>query len=320
MTFENLKAEFESELIGRRIYALVFELSKAICSSYPPLTYNQGLAWDEQSVADLAQDTVAGELLERGQINYVFSVSQDLESVRRLMTFQIKRALLRRRVKRPVDRLIERIRDLAKSGEIETQIIGNETVYRAIGNTIERSPMSDLACRECADSARHLPRIVSRAESSRESMVYSPANLRNFVEITLTSGNAVSELEFRKILEILLTPWTPAVFVPIEEKFELESSGSNTLIDERLVMESAAKFVNKLTHEEQVVLACKLQDVADAVVAQELGVSRPTVVSRKKALFEKMRNELFGAIPEQQHDLAMAVLSDRCVSALEEIA
>jgi hypothetical protein len=293
------------------------ELSKSVCSSYPPTIYNNGFEWDEQSVADLAQDAVLGELIEHGQIDYVFSVAEDLESVRKLLTFQIRRAILRRRVKRPVDRLIERIRELAKAGEIVSEKVGTEIVYRLEGTQTVRNPLNDQSCQECAFAAREIPRILSKVESSRESMIYSPANLRIFVEIVLTCGNVVSELEFRKILEILLTPWTPASFVPIDEKFGLEPIEPSGLIDERFVMESAVKFVENLTSEDRVILACKFQDLPDATVAQELGVSRPTVVSKKKALYERMRDDFFSAMPEQQHELAMAVIADRCTLALE---
>ena len=73
---------------------------------YRPAEYNRGAAWDDDSIEELAQETAVELLVGEGQIDYIFTVADSTEDVRRLLARNVKRALWRRRSSTVVDRLM----------------------------------------------------------------------------------------------------------------------------------------------------------------------------------------------------------------------
>jgi hypothetical protein len=311
MTFSQLHSEYTNQLIGESIYGIVRELSGMIARKYPESIYNDGLAWDSQSVDDICQEVVLNQLLGQKQIHYIFDNATSIESVRRLLTGQIKRALLARRKKSPIDRLLKRISDLSKEGSIEI-VEGGISFYRLSGSQNEYQPLNGSQLNACARAIASVPRLDSRLDTGRESMIYTPERLKTVVEALFQIVPAVTEKDLRSILEVLLTPWAPASLVPVEKESIPSGHEAEDLIEEEQMVMDARSLANSFTHAQRVILVLKSQNVADAIVATEVGVSRPTVADMKKTVLSRVGVELITDIPSDRHERAMQYLLEEC--------
>jgi hypothetical protein len=316
VTFADLRREFESQVIGELIYGIVLELSGAICRKYPEQIYNGGLAWDEHSVSDLAQEVVLDRLLGQGQLDYIFVVADSAESVRRLLTLQVKRALSRRRTVTPIDRLLTRVKDLAVKGEIE-RCEGPTIFYRPIGSGVGWAALAAQGEAEAAACIRDIPIIYSRVDSGRESQIYTPPALRRVLETLFSQLPAVSEDELRRIFEKVLTPWTPTDLVPFEEPFDsLDETMITTPLAE--IDRAVQAWVDTLTEEECWVYYLRSQDVSDGVAAERIGKARTTVINIKKRLFESAGSRLLAKIDPRFHLDAVHLAQEHCARRLGE--
>ena len=81
MIFEELRTEYEAVRIGPSIWGLVRELTGNIARRYPPAVYNDGTPWSSDSVEDLAQQVVLGEILSEAQLEYLFDQATSIEIV-----------------------------------------------------------------------------------------------------------------------------------------------------------------------------------------------------------------------------------------------
>jgi hypothetical protein len=311
MTFSQLHSEYTNQLIGESIYGIVRELSGMIARKYPESIYNDGLTWDSQSVDDICQEVVLNQLLGQKQIHYIFDNATSIESVRRLLTGQIKRALLARRKKSPIDRLLKRISDLSKEGSIEI-VEGGISFYRLSGSQNDYQPLNSSQLNACARAIASVPRLDSRLDTGRESMIYTPERLKTVVEALFQIVPAVTEKDLRSILEVLLTPWAPASLVPVEKESIPSGHEAEGLIEEEQMVMDARSLANSFTHAQRVILVLKSQNVADAIVATEVGVSRPTVADMKKTVLSRVGVELITDIPSDRHERAMQYLLEEC--------
>jgi len=321
MTFSDLHTEYLESLIGDRIYGIVRELAAQIAWKYPEAVYNDGLKWDSQSFEDLCQEVVLNQLLNQNQIHYIFSEASEaksVESVRRLLTKQVKRALIARRKKSPIDRLTKRVLLLAEDGAIEKRRVGAATVFVAVGSDAASRPLEKTQIDICVREASSIPRLESRLDSSRESMIYTKDHLIELVLGILGSVKAVSEADLREIFESLLTPWVPATLIPIEWEFPASSSSAEDLVEEQLMIDTARSLAESFSNDEVRVLVLKSLNIADAQIAAEIGRSRPTVADMKNAVLARVRQELMIDIPSDNHELAMQHLLNFCNQLLEE--
>ena len=122
--FSDLRREYETERIGPFIWALTVELAGMVGRRYRPAEYNRGAPWDDASVEELAQQTAVELLIGEGQIDYIFTVADGTEDVRRLLTRNVKRALWRRRSATVVDRLVGRVREMASQPPFAVELAG----------------------------------------------------------------------------------------------------------------------------------------------------------------------------------------------------
>ena len=141
MTLRELRREYAAVRIGPIIWDLVLELTGNVARRYPPGVYNDGAPWSDDSVEDLAQQVVLDRLLAEGQLEYLFDQATSLESWRRLLSFQVRRTLTHRRRKTVVDRLLARVRKLARAMPFRTHVVGR-TVW--ISHEDSRVPLLDL--------------------------------------------------------------------------------------------------------------------------------------------------------------------------------
>ena len=317
MNFSQLHTEYNDRLIGEGLYEIVRELSGMIARKYPESIYNGGLSWDSQSIDDVCQEVVLNQLLSQKQIHYIFDNAISIESVRRLLTGQIKRALLARRKKSLIDRLLKRISDLSKDGLIDLVDAGI-TFYRLAGSQDEYQPLDAFQINACVRAIAPVPRLDSRLDTGRESMIYTPDRLKIVVETLFRTVRAVSEKDLRKILEVLLTPWAPASLVPIEKEFIPSGLDAEDSIEEEQMATDAQTLAKSFTHLQRVVLVLKSQNVADALVASEVGLSRPTVADMKKAVLGRVGQELITDLPAERHERAMQYLLEECNALIAE--
>lgn len=316
--FEDLRLEYDNKLIGEGIYGIVRELAEKIGRRYPESVYNGGISWDTQSFDDLCHEVVLQQLISQNQIHYIFEQAKSTESVRRLLTMQVKRALGARRKKRPIDRLLGRVSTLATDGWLEKAGDQNAEFYRQNGSPELYKPLSDAQINACAQAGASIPRLESRLDSSRETMIYNKERLGGLINTFFTVVPALSARDLRKILEILLTPWVPPTIVPIEDEDILSGLPAINLIEEEQMIAGANKIAECLTHNQRVVLVLKLQEIPDAQIASELKLSRPTVAKMKQKVFERIGQELKHALPEDHHVLALQHVLNRCNTLLEE--
>lgn len=317
MTFSELQNEYDKQLIGEGIYAIVREFSGMIARKYPESIYNDGLSWDSQSIDDVCQEVVLNQLIGQKQIHYIFDNANSIESVRRLLTMQVKRTLAARRKKSPIDRLLKRISDLTKDGHIEF-VEAVVPFYRQPGSISEYQALNDSQLNACVRAIAPIPRLDSRLDTGRESMIYNPERLKTVVETLFGVVLAVSKKDLRQILEILLTPWTPASLVLIEKESISSENDTEDSIAEGQMITSAQSLANSLSREQRVILVLKSQNVADARVASEVGVSRPTISVMKKTVLSRVERELIADLPTSRHERAMQYLLEKCNMLIEE--
>jgi len=317
MSFSQLRTEYADQLIGEGIYKIVHELSGMIARKYPEAIYNDGLSWDSQSIDDICQEVVLNQLLGQKQIHYIFDNATSVDSVRRLLTGQIKRALSARRKKTPVDRLLKRISDLSKDGPIEFVQAGLP-FYRLSDSQNDYETLDGAQLNACIRAIAPVPRLDSRLDTGRESMIYTPERLKTVVETLFQTVRAVTEKDLRNIFEVLLTPWARASLVPVEKEFIPSDRDAEDSIEEEQMVADARSLAKSLTHAQRVVLVLKSQNIADALVASEVGVSRPTVADMKKTVLSRVGLELIADLPAERHERAMQYLLEECNSRIEE--
>jgi hypothetical protein len=317
VTFDELRAEYEQRGIGDLIYGLVVDLSGAICRKYPESVYNSGLSWDQHSIADLAQEVVINRLIDEGQLDYIFTEARNTESVRRLITRQVKRELHRRRPATPIDRLLTRIEGLAASGDIE-QVPGATPTYRPVGSTASWAPLTPRQETDAANAAAGIPILYSRIDATRESQIYTTPALRQALAAFFTVAPALSELDLRKILERVLTPWTPTSLVPIESSHEIQD---DPMIDDSLtdIDEAAGTWVGRLSTEECWVYYLRSLDLPDSAAADRIGKSRTTVINIKQRVLESAGVELLADLDPRHHLDAVRLAQEHCARRLGEV-
>jgi hypothetical protein len=311
MNFSQLHAEYSSQLIGEGIYEIVRELAGKIARKYPESVYNDGLSWDSQSVDDVCQEVVLNQLLGQKQIHYIFDNATSIESVRRLLTAQIKRALATRRKKSPIDRLLKRISAFSKEGLIEFVEAG-VPFYRLPGTQDQYQSLDGSHLNACVRAIAPVPRLDSRLDTGRESMIYTPDRLKKAMEVLLRTVPALTEKDLRDILEVLLTPWAPASLVPVEKESIPSGDYAQDSIEEEQMATEARTLAGSFSHAQRVVLVLKSQNVADADVASEVGVSRPTIADMKKTVLSRVGVELISDLSSDRHERAMQYLLEEC--------
>src|ERR1700737_1438512 len=108
MTWTELLHEYESERIGVGILELVTKgVGKVGREGYDPQIYGRVVRW-EDGIEDVVQEVVVRLLLDEGQLDYIMAVSRDEGDFQRLLQWQIRRFLARRRQRTIIDNLLDR--------------------------------------------------------------------------------------------------------------------------------------------------------------------------------------------------------------------
>lgn len=317
MTFDDLRREYDDVGVGDLIFGLVLELSGAICRRYPESIYNAGLSWGDETISDVAQEVVLNHLLDEGQLDYIFTEARSVESVRKLLTRQVKRALHKRRAITPIDRLLKRVAVLADSGRIE-RVDGPATVYRPLGSTVAWQPVTPQQENAAINAASGIPVLYSRLDTNRESQVFTTPSLEKALDAFFSACPALTEQELRQILEKLLTPWTPTSLVPIEDSY---GTPDQPMIDTTTIAEldaATTAWVDGLTVEECTVYYFRSRDLPDGVAADRIGKSRATVINIKQRVLESAGKQLLADLEPRLHLDAVKLAQEHCARRLGE--
>lgn len=318
MTLDDLRREYEADVIGPQLWTLTCDLARPVARRYPPAVYNSGENWTDGSIEELAQDVVAERLLGEHQLEYLFDTAQDLEAFRRLLVLQVRRTLAHRKSLTVVDRLLSRVRGLTSEAPFLIRTIGRDRWICLDGHEVPHRSIPDSELRSAAEAIHHIPRLLEVDRAERASMVYTTPNLKKLLEIEARKLGGFTESDLAKIFEILLTSWLPTFLVELEEH-QLPATGA---VDDNLEYQEMARhvrtFEDDLDEIDRIVLLCKSQDISDNDVADHVDRSRPWVADRKKAVFARVGEEVMSGLPPDLHAPALKLLLDEISSRLVE--
>ena len=321
-SFGDLRREYEAATIGPLIWALTVELAGMVGRRYRPAEYNRGAPWDEASIEELAQQTAVDLLIGEGQIDYIFTVADSTEDVRRLLTRNVKRALWRRRSSTVVDRLMGRVRGMASQRPFAIQPVGAHQWITRADELGDPRTLSDAEIRDAAAAAHRVPRLIEREGAERASMVYAPGALRELLHAVIDETGGVFDRDLGRIFRILIAAWLPPSLVSGEGDDSADSIASVTDAEEgieRQDMESAVQdLVASMTTEDLTVFVCKAQGLSDSAVAERLGRSRPWVADRKKAILGRTDGTFADRVAVPLQDEAAARLLELASETLGE--
>jgi hypothetical protein len=289
MAWSDIRHEYESERIGRLILDEAVRAVARATRHYDPVVYGRSSHWAD-AVDDVVQDLVVGMLLGEGQLDYMMSVSRDLDGFRALMGLQVRRLLARTRVRTVIDNLLERSRAILRERPFEVHVAPDRPELYALSGSQARLPSDDEVWR-AARAAALVPRVgIGRSE--RAPLVYSEESLR------ILLGGVARDLGCRfdlshldSILRLVLTDFLPS-FLEIGEEAPEVRSGARSTEEETVVRQAADGILKGLGPEQQRLLVDKLSGVPDVEMARERGVSRPTLAKRKSAIFEVLEVHL----------------------------
>ena len=312
MSFDELRRECRRDGIGPLFWELFLAVCGRVARKYPPATFNNSEEWSEESLRDLAQEVTLRRLLGENQLEYVLDLATDEDSLARLLAFQVRRVLTRRRSTTVVDRLLMRIDKALEGDAIETVQLGSDRFVQVRGIARDPRSLTEAEVQRAVALIGPVPRIPSNPSGVRESKVYNGENLRLLLRELLNEFGGILISDLRRILEIALTAWLPTVLREGEENYrsqstpeiELHRAAMPTLID---------NVIAQLDDTHRVVLLGKSQDTSDGELARRTGRSRPWIADRKSEVLAIVERQLIAELPEELHGEAVRAL-------LEELA
>lgn len=290
MSFEDLRAEYTTERIGRLIYAEVERVVRTLTRRYDPRQYGFTEDWAD-SREDVVQGIVAEMLLGEGQLDYIFAQATSIEDFRRLLFYQSKRYLARRRLKTVIANLVKRAKAILSDAPFEP--IGREGVQFQLQALVkERRSPTEAELRLVARIVAPIPRVIFKVHE-RAPIVYTQENLAALLK--LVAGELPCTFSLRDLDEIfglLLTDWVPGFLEGDDE--EQAAPGDLSPEEEAEVREAYEAVMAEIEEAEQPIFRAAIARRPDRELAAELGVSRPTVIARRQRLLERLQPILVG--------------------------
>lgn len=292
MTWEEIVSEFRSNRIGPIILGVVRQLCAQTTRRYPPTIYATSTSWDDSAIDDLVQDVIVKRLLDRGQLDYIMLTAHSTSEFERLVTFQVKRCLTRRRRRTIADNLIDRSQQILRQPPFEEVQGVTPTRYKLPGEPSEDRDPTTAEIRLATIVARAVPRDARGVARERAPRVYTTEALAALLEgVARTLPTSFSVRSLDEIFRLLLTDLIPSDLdeddIDEHAQAAVERDPARTAVLQNVV----ARIIGRLTGEQKVVLKMKAADVADGEIAMVIGVSRPTIADRKHEIFELIRSE-----------------------------
>lgn len=284
-TLDLLTSEAASQRIGIRWLDEVRTACTEVARRFDPAVYAVAeRVWSDGEIDELVQDVTVEQLLEQGQLDYILDVSRSIDDVRRLLRFQVRRELARRRRPTVVDRLLTRLADVL-DGDSYEQVPGSAPArYRPVGSEAGIDSPTVESLRRAAAAVRLLP--TSQAGGERASSVFRSDVLAQVAAHCFRATNSSLSIDdLGRILREALTSWLPE-FLELDEERDWPAEQAGTDIELEDVVNS---LLAQTSEEDQLVLHAKLSGVSDAELASQLDVSRPTAAKRKFEAFDRLR-------------------------------
>jgi DNA-binding transcriptional MerR regulator len=318
----DIQQEFADRFIGplilERVSSLVAKTVRA--GGYRADVYADEASWTEEALRDLTQEVVTVQFIEERQLDYVMNRARSISDFDGLVRRQIRQQLRRRRTRSVVDNLVDRARDVLSHEPFVAEKVGRRVLYSMAGMSPERRAPTEIEVRSAAQRAALIPRIPARGVETRAPVVYSAENLRLLLETVARALPAHFSLtEIRSILDLLLTDLVASNLSPVwqdnEASQELPTTeGGGPLMAERalrpeqqaLVSSAADPLWKALSSVQRSVLRGKLAGAADADIARELGISRPTIIKRKTEALAILSDHLGGL----EESVQMEIISE----------
>jgi hypothetical protein len=291
-TWAALGDEYARETVGELWLDEVSRAVRTVAPKYPPSVYTETGAWGADEFENLVQDVVVHHLLEDGQLAYIVDTATDISAARALIHRTVARSLARGRRRTIVDNLLERCRAL-----------------QSFVPAADASPAaSDVQLRAAAAEVAKLPRIRI-INSDRAPAVFSGTTLASVVGVVReVLGPNVRERELARIFELVLADYVPSGLVQTGGGPD-EPDRALTPEEEVTVMDTLRQLAAGPQGDLQV-LALKITDESDTVVARHLGVSRPTAAKRFKEASAAVQH-VIGDIPARLQDEVLSRFSDQ---------
>lgn len=315
MTLGELRQEYASVRIGPVILQEVRRVVAGLIRQYDPQVYAGAADWVDVE-DDIVQSVVVDLLLAEGQLDYLMAVSKELRDFRSLLRYQVKRYLARQRRRSIIDNLLDRAKVVLAGSPFSRVGEGISQVFHLDDAEVERrSPTEE----ELWSAARSVA-MIARApvgSSDRAPQVYTTENLTALLRGVARSLPCTFSLQdLDKILRLLLTDWVASFLYDFEEARGLP--GTDLGPEEKvMVISTARQFLDGCTADELAVLRGKLEGRPDQEIAGDLGLARPTVIARKKALLEKMRSQLED-LPERLQAGVMEHITQAAAAGYQE--
>jgi hypothetical protein len=296
------------------LWKMTLEVTSRVArSGYPPKSYGES-KWDSRAVEELAQDVAIERLIGEKQIDYVMEQATDLDSLSRLLAFQAKRALSRRRAVTVVDKLLDRVRKMDLGSFFQVLDLGSDQFVAPVEGGREPANLSEDDLRRGAHLIGPIPRLASRPEAQRESKVYNRDDLFDLLNLLVEEFSGILLRDLRKVLELTLTAWLPTVLYDHEEdrveywtpELEAQRTEMRNLVSE---------MVADLSLEHRVVLLGKARGLPDGALAQQLDRSRPWAADRKREVLDMTEMRVIAGLPPELHEEATREL----IAAVEEL-
>jgi DNA-binding NarL/FixJ family response regulator len=177
----------------------------------------------------------------------------------------------------------------------ETEGTGRAARYSLSGATVEAREPRDEELMAAARSAALVPR-VRFSDQNRAPIVYSREDFAKLLQAVATSLPTSFTLhDLARILELVLTDWVAGFLYEFEEA-HARASASLGPEEELMAEETTRDILQRCTRVQLLVLRRKLENMPDQAIADELGISRPTVIARKREVLERL-NDALGELP-----------------------
>lgn len=259
--WQDLRAEFRDVVIGPLWLAEVHGAARRVAPKYPPASYTETGEWNALALENLVQEVTLTQLLDGGQLAYILDTANDLSAARALMAHVVRRTLARTRQRTIIDNLLDRANEISPF----------PAAHAGAGAHASR-------LYEAATAVSRLPRIRI-INSDRAPAVFSSETLGEALQLVEeTLGRAAARGEFSRILELVLTDYLPSRLVQVEGG--VDESDYALTPEEQVTVADTLTRVMALTPEALSILALKIDDHSDTVVANHLGISRPTAAKR----------------------------------------
>ena len=152
--------EFRRRGVGPLMMEEVREIAYRLVPKYNAAVYSEIGNW-RHGFDDLVQDVVADSLLGEQQAAYLIETSKSIDEFRRLLTFQVKRRLARRRTRTVIDNLLRRARPILDEPPFRRSERHLQATYLLDGELREQRAATFRELQSASAAIRSIPQTTS---------------------------------------------------------------------------------------------------------------------------------------------------------------